>query len=78
MQALADFARHRAIGGAVCLKEKVGRAVDLDGLEAAFGVLRAADAVLRDVEEAGDDRHERTLSDALNDHPAHASCASVE
>ena len=30
MQALADFAGHRAIGCAVCLKQKVDRAVDLD------------------------------------------------
>jgi len=35
MQALADFARHRAIGRAVRLEQKVGRAVDLDRAEAA-------------------------------------------
>lgn len=77
MQALADLAGHRAVGRAVCLEQKVRRAVDLDRAEAAFGVLRAADAVLGDAGEAGDDGRERTLSDAVNDHLAHTSWASV-
>ena len=78
MQALADFARHRPVGCAVCLEQKVGSSVDLDRAEAAFGVLRAADAILGNAGEASDDGHERTLSDAVNGHVAHTSWASVE
>lgn len=72
MQALADFARHRPVGWAVRLEQKVGSSVD------AFGAFRAADAILGNAGEASDDGHERTLSDAVNGHVAHTSWASVE